>query len=134
MENFAYRLKKFRNYKRLSQEEFVRMVPGINQGNMTQWENSKGKPNGKKTGAIQKYFPDLNMSWLLDGDGEMLVVVKQEPEIAHNDHSLISELMKEKSRLLSIIEKLVQEPETNFPEDSRQAPLQKVWSTIQAAS
>lgn len=71
MGTYGSRLKEFRIYKQLSQQEFAEMCDS-SQANVTQWETNRNKPSGKIIN-IQKAFPDLNIDWLETGIGEMIL-------------------------------------------------------------
>lgn len=132
-EAFGQRLRMLRKEERLTQTEFavkIGLTPE-HQANVAFWESGT-KPQTDTMETIFSAFPLLNRKWLLGNEGTMFIS-KNEKAVS-NESSLINELMIEKSRLLSIIEKLISISESNFPEDSRQAPFRKVWSTIRAVS
>lgn len=49
-----------------------RVGPGITQGNISHWELGKYIPKRDKLVLLISAFPQLNESWLLTGEGEML--------------------------------------------------------------
>lgn len=120
MKTIGERLKAFREYKGLSQPAFVDGKKGINQANISQWERNESEPRNKKAIALQKAYPDLNMKWLLEGIGEMLGNQNHSTIDIGDSYSLlkhIEELMKEKARLLDLLEKALT-TNANFPEDN----------------
>lgn len=142
MNTLGERLRAFREYKDLSQEEFLAITKGgLNQTNMTQWENNRNGIGAKKRKVFKKYFPELNLDWLESGEGEMLT--KSTPYIPTQELSsdsdytllkLVEELMKEKARLLDLLEKALT-TNANFPEDSSLVPTHRLgWTTIQPAA
>ena len=63
------RLTKFRQYKKLGQGKFEKLS-GLSNGYLTQLRKA---PGSEKLQRILCAFPDLNRTWLLTGEGEMLV-------------------------------------------------------------
>lgn len=72
MKEFAIRLKRFRDSLGLSQKDFAQKV-GAEQSNVSHWENGRNKPDGDMILAFKKTFPTLNVEWLFEGKGEMLI-------------------------------------------------------------
>lgn len=68
------RLTKFRQYKKLGQGKFEKLS-GLSNGYLTQLRKA---PGSEKLQRILCAFPDLNRTWLLTGEGEMLVQKKEE--------------------------------------------------------
>lgn len=62
------RLTKFRQYKKLGQGKFEKLS-GLSNGYLTQLRKA---PGSEKLQRILCAFPDLNRTWLLTGEGEML--------------------------------------------------------------
>ena len=62
------RLTKFRQYKKLGQGKFEKLS-GLSNGYPTQLRKA---PGSEKLQRILCAFPDLNRTWLLTGEGEML--------------------------------------------------------------
>lgn len=73
------RLIQFIKYKRIGQGKFEKTV-GLSNGYINQLRHS---PSPQKIQMIIGAYPDLNQSWLLTGEGEMLNSVKidSEPQI-----------------------------------------------------
>lgn len=68
------RLTKFRQYKKLGQGKFEKLS-GLSNGYLTQLRKA---PGSEKLQRILCTFPELNRTWLLTGEGEMLVQKKEE--------------------------------------------------------
>lgn len=68
------RLTRFRQYKKLGQGKFEKLS-GLSNGYLTQLRKA---PGSEKLQRILCAFPDLNRTWLLTGEGEMLVQKKEE--------------------------------------------------------
>lgn len=62
------RLTKFRQYKKLGQGKFEKLS-GLSNGYLTQLRKA---PGSEKLQRILCTFPDLNRTWLLTGEGDML--------------------------------------------------------------
>lgn len=62
------RLTKFRQYKKLGQGKFEKLS-GLSNGYLTQLRKA---PGSEKLQRILCAFPDLNRTWLLTGEGDML--------------------------------------------------------------
>ena len=62
------RLTKFRQYKKLGQGKFEKLS-GLSNGYLTQLRKA---PGSERLQRILCAFPDLNRTWLLTGEGEML--------------------------------------------------------------
>ncbi len=71
------RLTKFRQYKKLGQGKFEKLS-GLSNGYLTQLRKA---PGSEKLQRILCAFPDLNRTWLLTGEGEMLTGVQTEQTI-----------------------------------------------------
>lgn len=71
------RLTKFRQYKKLGQGKFEKLS-GLSNGYLTQLRKA---PGSEKLQRILCAFPDLNRTWLLTGEGEMLTGVQAEQTI-----------------------------------------------------
>ena len=68
------RLTKFRQYKKLGQGKFEKLS-GLSNGYLTQLRKA---PGSEKLQKILCAFPDLNRTWLLTGEGEMITGVQTE--------------------------------------------------------
>lgn len=68
------RLTRFRQYKKLGQGKFEKLS-GLSNGYLTQLRKA---PGSEKLQRILCAFPDLNRTWLLTGEGDMLVQKKEE--------------------------------------------------------
>ena len=111
------RLTQFLKYLGISQRQFERSV-GLGNGYITNMSKGLGV---EKTSTIKEVYPQLNIGWLLSGEGEMLRssdtpdTAPTEPtsldkllDIMEQDHALILEQLQRKDetidRLLSIME------------------------------
>ena len=63
------RLTKFRQYKKLGQGKFEKLS-GLSNGYLTQLRKA---PGSEKLQRILCAFPELNRTWLLTGEGDMLI-------------------------------------------------------------
>ena len=63
------RLTKFRQYKNLGQGKFEKLS-GLSNGYLTQLRKA---PGSEKLQRILCAFPELNRTWLLTGEGDMLI-------------------------------------------------------------
>lgn len=77
------RLTKFRQYKKLGQGKFEKLS-GLSNGYLTQLRKA---PGSEKLQRILCAFPDLNRTWLLTGEGDMLNGVQAEQTIQPSTES-----------------------------------------------
>lgn len=88
--NIKDRLSVFIEYKNLSKYAFEKSI-GVSNG----FFNSINKSIGSdKLGYISKTYPDLNISWLITGDGEMLNTFENKDEISIRKYCLEKALEK----------------------------------------
>lgn len=80
------RLKKFRQYKGISQKALADTLK-CSQPNLSKIENCELGISSSLRDLLLKAYPDLNPSWLFTGTGEMLMEVY--------DQSYISELIRD---------------------------------------
>ncbi|MDF1699312.1 MAG: hypothetical protein P1U56_25895, partial [Saprospiraceae bacterium] len=66
------RLKEFIDYQRITAKDFERKNNFTN-GLISRIIRENGNMNSKHLQVIGENNPDLNMNWLLNGDGEMLL-------------------------------------------------------------
>jgi transcriptional regulator with XRE-family HTH domain len=119
MNDLSNRLILFRKHTNLQRPEFSDKV-GINEIILGNWERGRNKPNSESLLLIKKSFPELNIEWLVNGSGEMLLKQQQkqynveekelpiarEPEHNYKTMSestferLFKEALKEKETLL----------------------------------
>ncbi len=64
------RIKELMNSQRMSQQDFAAKL-GITPGSLSGILNERTKPTNNHTQAIHRAFPNVNISWLLFGEGEM---------------------------------------------------------------
>lgn len=77
------RLTRFRQYKKLGQGKFEKLS-GLSNGYLTQLRKA---PGSEKLQRILCAFPDLNRTWLLTGEGDMLNGVQAEQTIQPSTES-----------------------------------------------
>lgn len=98
--DIGIRLKEWREYKRLSQSDFAESI-GLKQGSYSDIE--RGRIKGLSSSTIKLItiaYDDLNISWLLTGEGQMLKS-KQESFFPEMESS------KEQERNVSMIDRLL---------------------------
>ena len=112
MDDFKHRFIKFRESQNLSQAKLVERLRkfgenDITAGNISHWETGRFKPSSDKLLAIQKTFPNLNIDWLLSGNGEMIIKPTLSSTIPVADPSdMNAALTKEHIKLLEEYETL----------------------------
>lgn len=65
------RLQAFRKAKKLSGESFGELI-GLTKSGLSNVENGRAKVSIDFLEVLIKEFPDLNLHWLINGEGEML--------------------------------------------------------------
>ena len=114
---FNKRFKEFRNKIRYSQTELAKKI-GVSSAFISLIENGNSNPSIESLSKIAKAF-DLNISWLLTGEGEMLITnIKTKPTSQSMKKLLnINEmLLEENSRLSKTINDLLQKYVLNVEE------------------
>lgn len=107
---------RFIAYKGLSVKKFEEMC-GLSNGYVNSMRSGYGS---SKLAGVLATFPELNMGWLVNGEGEMISQPKGEPtlssqsieaqtEVPVTEDSLIAELRAQIERLESKIDNLNQE-------------------------
>lgn len=93
-ETVKQRLIKFIKYKGLSQAKFEKAI-GASNGFVNNISKSIG---AEKAQSILGVYPELNMGWVLTGEGEMLKTENEEPktEVLH-----LQELIKTQAETIS---------------------------------
>lgn len=71
MEEFSKRFLEVRKKYGPTQAKFE-IKTGLSQANINHYENGRSKPNTDKLQLLSKAIPELNIDWLLYGNGEML--------------------------------------------------------------
>jgi transcriptional regulator with XRE-family HTH domain len=71
MTSFGERLEIFRKHTGLGQKEFAKKF-GSDQASISHWENNRNVPDLPTAIGLLKAYPELNIFWLVDGEGEML--------------------------------------------------------------
>lgn len=64
------RIKLLMDSVKMSQQDFARIL-GITPGSLSGILNERTKPTNNHTLAIHKAFPNININWLLFGEGDM---------------------------------------------------------------
>lgn len=72
MQHFKDRFSQFFNHVGESQAKFAERA-GIQQVTVSQLLHGRSAPSLKTANKLRDSFPNLNMDWLLDGKGEMLL-------------------------------------------------------------
>lgn len=80
-QNVKDRLIQYLKYKRVSNSEFGRRI-GVSNAYVSAIRKSI---QPEKIALIAKEFPDLNINWLLTGEGEMLRTVEMPPVHIHTE-------------------------------------------------
>jgi transcriptional regulator with XRE-family HTH domain len=78
MSNLNIRITELRNSKHMNQKEFSEFV-GCPRSSLSEIESGKRSPNVEFIIEISTKFPDINLNWLLKGEGEMLKGNTQNP-------------------------------------------------------
>lgn len=71
MYDITKNLDTYMNYIGITANGFAKYI-GVDQANFSKMLRGKQKITDKTLGKIQAAFPDLNMAWLLTGEGDML--------------------------------------------------------------
>lgn len=120
------RLKAFVNYLNISEREFCRSV-GVGSAYIA---SIKRSIKADKLEAITKQYPELNPTWLIRGEGSMLLTdsAEKEPERELTPSEILAKLLEhattEKARLLSIVEGMQQTIKV------QQGTIESLWKTI----
>lgn len=120
------RLKAFVNYLNISEREFCRSV-GVGSAYIA---SIKRSVKADKLEAITKQYPELNPTWLIRGEGNMLLAdsAEKEPERELTPSEILAKLLEhattEKARLLSIVEGMQQTIKV------QQGTIESLWKTI----
>ena len=70
MERIGLRIKQLRKAKKLSQVELARRL-SVTQSSISRYESLNGDPDSSFYTIMAKVFPDVSITWLLTGEGEM---------------------------------------------------------------
>lgn len=109
-DRFLYFLRK----KELSQTDFE-TITGFSQNNLSRFIRGTVKsPKIELITALLNYFPELNLRWLLLGEGEMFHIVTTETNhiLTTKNEQLQTELSKLRNELILNQEKIIQLLET----------------------
>lgn len=96
---------------RLSQNGFAKAV-GIASNSMSRLIRGENEPSSETIQAVLNRFPDVNPTWLMTGEGEMMrngenPAKQPVKEVAPTDSAILQELKSmrsEFSRLVSVLE------------------------------
>ncbi len=109
--NIGNRIKELRNYKILGFAEFA-AIGGVSERSQRMYEGNKTPPTSEYCTAIAEKFKDIDMNWLLTGEGEMLKgeraandAVSITPEEAQYLRWLRNMLPEQKKDTLALAEK-----------------------------
>lgn len=107
---FGQRLREVVKHYRYTQEEFARII-GTSKANLFNYFADKTKPNIEMIARLKDAHADLNIEWLITGNGGFLV------EQMENSGGLVEEpmpgygyqeLLKEKDKRIQTLEELVE--------------------------
>lgn len=101
---FSNRLVRIRNDK--SQTEFADYL-GIEQTHISRYENDKAKP-GFDFLKILSEKTNVNLNWLLTGEGDMYVNGKSESELSKENRELKMKLQELESNISAALRNLTQ--------------------------
>ena len=121
MENIKERLESYLQFKKINKSEFGRRI-GVSNAFIS---SIKKSISPEKLQKIKEVFPDLNIEWLMTGDGDMIVsefngnnnAIGKEASVHVNESGIIEKLLNEMEeqrknsqeqigRMLSIIKDL----------------------------
>jgi len=68
--NMPERIRQIMEFSKMSQQDFAAKL-GISAASLSSIFNGRTRPTNNHTVAIHKSFPDINLNWLLFGEGEM---------------------------------------------------------------
>lgn len=111
------RLKQYLSYRGLGEGKFEQLV-GVSNGYVTKIGKSIGSD---KQLLIRKACPDLNIDWLLTGEGEMLLSDTKEPAPS-NDKSHDNNF---KDKIIELQESLLKEREARIKDKEEIIALQR---------
>lgn len=66
------RIRKIMDYAQLTQQEFASRL-GISPSSLSNIFTGRTSPNQKQVNAIHHVFPEININWLMFGEGNMMV-------------------------------------------------------------
>ena len=107
---FGLRLKTYRKQMQLSVAEFARKLETVD-NNIYNYEGNRTKPNTDFLESLKKLFPDLNLNWLISGEGKMNLSEASVPDadftgeleelkrIVYKDRQMIEWLEREVNRM-----------------------------------
>lgn len=110
---FGQRLKLVIKHYRYTQDEFAGII-GTSKTNLFNYFADKTKPNIEVMAKLNRKFPDLDIVWLITGEGNMLIHkdlhsdnnqnIVSEPESVYS----LKEILKEKEKRITVLEELVE--------------------------
>ncbi len=112
-------LKQLRTYKSLNQKEFAEKI-GVPRSSYCDSENGNRCPNVEFMRGIAIAFPDVNIDWLLTGNGEML-----KGDTAANEALTFS---NEDLQLLRLIKLLAPEQKNETVEGLKKTAQHNQWA------
>ncbi len=90
----------------MTQQQFANFI-GLSTASLSSIFNGRTKPTLNTVEAIKKKFPDININWLMFGDGSMF-----------NDENIVPDLLQEEGEM-DIFSNATRQPEPATP-SSRQ--------------
>lgn len=86
----------------------------------------KIKPGADYLAIIREKFPEVNGSWLLNGDGDMLYPHKQRKEYIEDLERKLAEAERANRRYETMIDMAAQRRESNFQQLSKRTPAREI--------
>ena len=113
-------LEEYRGAKRLKKAEFSRMI-GVRPQTYEGWIENGRPPTPRIYATMVKVFPDVNLYWLLTGEGEMMrgVGVEESPSGSQNMDRALGWCLDELERLKAENERLVDDKK-NMDQDEKE--------------
>ncbi|MCH5178597.1 MAG: helix-turn-helix transcriptional regulator [Prevotellaceae bacterium] len=72
------RIRMIQNAANLSQQDFAKMI-GLAPGSLSSVYTGRTQPTSNHVHGIHKAFPDININWLMFGEGDMYVKKDSDP-------------------------------------------------------
>lgn len=80
------RIKQVMEYARLSQQDFAARL-GISPASLSSIYTGRTNPTNNHVSAIHRAFPEINVNWVMFGEGEMLIPNTVNDSTADDEHS-----------------------------------------------
>ena len=99
----SQRLKKSRKHLELSKEKFARLLD-VSLSTVNNYEGGDSFPTTRELDKLKIAIPNLDVTWLLTGDGEMFLKDKlQTDDLDYDRHSDIVEEIKRLKKEMKIL-------------------------------